>query len=84
MLPLTPRSPFVGNSNTEVTTTDDTEIVLGEDEEPRKVDLEELTEDVQTSRDAGRKGVFAGITREQGVASRSGVLARKKEAPKDR
>ena len=72
------------DEDTVVTTADDTEIVFGEDEEPRKVDLEELAEDVQTSRDAGKKGVLARITREQGVASRIGVFARKKEAPKDR
>lgn len=66
-----------------VVTTDDTEIVSGKDEEPRKVDPEKLAKNVEKSRDAGKKGVFAKITHEKGVASRIGVFARKKEAPKD-
>ena len=72
------------DKDTVVTTTGATEIVFGKDEEPRKVDLEKLAKNVKKSQDAGKKGVFAKITHEKGVASRIGVIARKKEVPKDR
>ena len=67
-----------------VTTTDDTEIVFGKEGEPRKLDLEKLATNVRKAQDAGKKGVFAKITHEKGLASRIGVFAKKKEAPKDR
>jgi len=68
---------------TVVTTTDDTEIVIGKEGEPRKLDLEKLDTNVKKEQDAGKKGVFAKVTHEKGVASRIGVFAKKKEAPKD-
>ena len=52
--------------------------------EPRKLDLEKLATNVKKDQDAGKKGGFAKITHEKGVASRIGVFAKKKEAPKDR
>jgi hypothetical protein len=69
---------------TVVTTNDDTEIVLGKEGEPRKLDLEKLATNVKKDQDAGKKGVFAKITHEKGVASRIGVFTtKKKEAPND-
>jgi len=71
------------DKDTEVTTNADTEIVFGKDGEARKLDLEKLSKNVQKAKEAGKKGVFAKITHEKGVASRIGVFAKKKEAPKD-
>ena len=71
------------DEDTVVTTTDETEIVFGKEGEPRKLDLEKLATNVKKSQEEGKKGVFAKITHEKGVASRIGVFAKKKEAPKD-
>ena len=63
----------------EVTTTDDTEW-----ETPKgtsKLDLEKLAKNVAKQQDAGKKGVFAKITHEKGVASKITVAAKKKAAP---
>ena len=70
------------DKDTVVTTTDDTELVVGKEGEPKKLDLEKLAKNVRKAQDAGKKGVFAKITHEKGVASRIGVFA-KKGASKD-
>ncbi len=67
------------SGETVVRTNDDTELVVGKDGEPRKLDLEKLARAVDKAQDAGKKGVFAKITHEKGVASRIGVFAKKKQ-----
>ena len=63
-----------------VTVTDNTELVTPKGES--RVDLEKLDRIVKKSQEAGKKGMFAKITHENGVASRIGVMAKKKaEAP---
>jgi hypothetical protein len=64
---------------TQVTVNDDTEWVTPKG--TSKVDLEKLDNFVKKAQDAGKKGVFAKITHEKGVASRIGVFAKKKGAP---
>lgn len=65
-----------------VTITDATEYV-SKKEGSTKVDLEKLAAKVAKAQDAGKKGVFAKIEHEKGVASKIyGGFAKKKEAPK--
>jgi hypothetical protein len=42
------------------------------------VDLEKLDRIVKKNQEAGKKGMFAKITHEKGIASRIGVMAKKK------
>jgi hypothetical protein len=60
-----------------VTTTDDTEYVSGKGESS-KVDLEKFSKKVAKAQDAGKKGMFAKITHEKGVASK--IESAKKKA----
>jgi hypothetical protein len=63
-----------------ITVTDDTELVTPKGES--KVDLEKLEKGVKKAQEAGKKGMFAKITHEKGVASKIGVVGKKKaEAP---
>ena len=64
----------------EVTTNDDTEYVT-----PRgssKLDLEKLSRRVEGIKGKGKKGLFAKVTHEKGVASKITVAVKRKEAPK--
>jgi len=56
------------DKDTEVTVNDDTEVVSKKG--TSKVDLEKLEKGVKKSQDAGKKGVFAKIQHEKGVASK--------------
>ena len=65
------------DKETVVTTTDETHYVSGKGES-NKLDLEKLSKNVAKSQEAGKKGVFAKVTHEKGVASR--IEAAKKKA----
>jgi len=61
-----------------LTTNADTEILFGKNAE--KGDLEKLDKAVQKQLDAGKKGAFAKVTHEKGVASKITVGFGKKKA----
>ena len=66
-----------GGTETVVTTTDDTEWVTKK--RTSKIDLEKLSKQVTKSIDAGKKGVFAKVTHEKGVASSISTVGKKAE-----
>jgi len=71
-----------GGEEIQVTTTDDTEWVSPKGDS-RKIDLEKLDGYVKKVKDEGKKGVFARVTHEGGVASKIEAIAKKKGgAPK--
>jgi len=59
----------------EITTNDDTEWVTKKG--TNKLDLEKLSKQVSKRVDAGKKGVFARITHEKGVASKLSTVGKK-------
>lgn len=59
----------------EITTTDDTEWVTKKG--TNKLDLEKLSRQVTKNIDAGKKGVFAKVTHEKGVASKISTVGKK-------
>jgi hypothetical protein len=60
----------------EITTTDDTEYVTKKGTD--KLNLEKLQKNVTKSIDAGKKGLFAKVTHEKGVASKISAAGKKK------
>ncbi len=62
----------------EVKTTDDTLLVTPKGE--NKIDLEKIAKNVAKAHEAGKKGMFAKVTHEGGVASKITVVAKKKAA----
>src|SRR4051812_27915466 len=66
------------DKDTLLTVNDDTEIVVGKGAD--KIDLEKLDKVVKKSIDAGKKGAFAKVAHEKGVASKINIFAGKKKA----
>ena len=69
-----------GERETIITVTDDTDFVTPKGD-TRPLDLEKLAKGVEKAQDAGKKGMFAVITHEKGVASKIRIAAKKKGAP---